>query len=433
MKKIKLYPLKNPITKTILLPGCIGYTIRALNIAAMTKGSVKILNPLKSDDTAHMFNALQTLGIVVEEKPNAFIVHGDIHDVVEKEYNIDIGLSGRTARSILGLLSIVPGTKIVTCKEPFKKRPIADLVDGLRQLGSKIEYLEQDGHLPVKITSSKLTISSTKMKGELSSQYFSSLMMIAPLVGGLTIDVIGEQSSKPFIDMTIAIMKSFGVSVVNKDYKQYIIENTEQYKNPEVYEVEPEATSASYFFAIAAITKSTIKILHLSPNSAQGDIAFADILEKMGCRIIKDTENKWIEVTGTDQLNGIKINMNATPDLVPTLAIVAAFAKGKTIITDIAHVRLKETDRISSPQNELKKMGIRTESTEDTFTILGGKPQPATIDTYHDHRMAMAFATAGATISEITINDPDVVNKSFPEFWNKLEEIGMIVERINIS
>ncbi|MGH7203706.1 MAG: 3-phosphoshikimate 1-carboxyvinyltransferase, partial [Candidatus Levyibacteriota bacterium] len=256
MKTIALQPLEKPIEKHITLPGCIGYTIRALNVAAMTKGSVRIANPLKSDDTYTMVQALQTLGIAVEETQKAFIVHGDIADVVEKDYTIDIGISGRTARSILGLLAIVPGNKIVTCKEPFKKRPIGDLVDGLRQLGARIRYLESEEHLPIKITSSKLSPGTAKMKGEMSSQYFSSLMMIAPVVGDITIAVLGNQSSKPFIDMTISIMKDFGVTVGNQKYQTYTIKK-QKYINPEIYQVEPEATSASYFFGIAALTEST--------------------------------------------------------------------------------------------------------------------------------------------------------------------------------
>ncbi len=425
MKKLTLTPLKRAINTEITLPGCIGYTIRALNIAAMTKGSVTINNPLKSDDTYHMFNALKTLGIAVEEGDNYFIVHGDISDIADNEYLIDIGLSGRTARSILGLLAVVPGTKIVTCKEPFKKRPIADLVDGLRQLGVKIDYLETDGHLPVKISSSSIATKTAKMTGNLSSQYFSSLMMIAPVVGGLTIDVVGEQASIPFIDMTIAIMKEFGVTVENNHYKQYNITTGQHYTSPGTYEIEPEATAASYFFALAALTKSTIRILHLDPHSVQGDIKFADVLAKMGCLVKKNETGKWIEVTGTDRLTGITINMNETPDLVPTLAVVAAFAQGETKITNIAHVRLKETDRIESPQKELSKMGIKTNATDDTFSIFGGDPNGATIDTYHDHRIAMAFAVAGSKIADIKINDPDVVTKSFPNFWKKLEGLGV--------
>ena len=429
MKQIKLSPLKKPVTAEISLPGCIGYTIRALNIGAMTKGDVVIMNPLKSEDTIIMVEALRTLGIAVVERENAFIVRGDIDDVKEQQYTIDIGLSGRTARSILALLCIVPGEKTVICAEPFKKRPIGELVEGLRQIGAIIEYVGEKNYLPVKISSSVLKAGTVKMEGTLSSQFFSAIMMVAPLVGEITIEVIGKQSSKPFIDMTIAIMRDFGVFVINENYRRYSIGKS-HYKNAHVYLIEPEATSASYFFAIAALTESKIKILKLNPNSVQGDIFIVDLLQRMGCRVEKNVEEKWIEVTGTSKLTGITIDLNGTPDLVPTMAVIGAFAKGETTLTNIAHVRLKETDRIESPAMELQKMGIKTEVTENSLTVFGGRPKPATIDTYHDHRMAMAFAVAGSKIPGITINDSAVVNKSFPEFWMKLEKIGIGIKEV---
>ena len=433
MDRVQIQPLKSPVSTDIILPGCIGYTIRALNIAAMTKGSVRIEHPLKSDDTHAMLAALRTLGIAVDEEEDTFVVHGDVSDVKDDEYHIDIGLSGRTARSILALLCVVPGTKTVTCAEPFKKRPIADLVEGLRQLGAIVTYLEKEGHLPIKISSHKLKPGTVKMQGALSSQYFSAIMMIAPLIGDVTIEVLGEQSSKPFIDMTIDIMTKFGVTVTNQKYRSYHIDGSAEYKNPKVYEVEPEATSASYFFAVAAITKSTIKVLHADSDSLQGDISFAGVLETMGCKVRRNTDEKWVEITGTDTLKGVTVDMNGTPDLVPTLVVVAAFAKGKTTITGIAHARLKETDRIKSPAQELGKMGIRAESTHDSLTIYGGQPNSAMIETYHDHRMAMAFAVAGTRLSGMTIKDPDVVNKSFPEFWDVLRALTIIESNLVLT
>ncbi len=430
MNHIILQSLQTPVSKSMTIPGCIGYTIRALNIAAMTKGSVKILNPLKSDDIYSMVNALKTLGISVYEGENYFIVHGDIKQIKNAEYIIDIGLSGRAARTLLALLCVVPGKKVLTCKEDFKKRPVGDLIDGLMQIGAKIEYQEKEGHLPVKIYQSNLKPGKVSMKGETSSQYFSAMMMIAPTIGEIIIDVDGAQSSKPYIDMTINIMKVFGVNVINDNYKRYVITSNQEYKNPKIYSVEPEATSASYFFAIAAITNSKIKITGLSPKSLQGDLRFIYILESMGCSIEKNIDENWIEVSGTNTLTGTTVDMNDTPDLVPTLAVVAAFAEGKTTITNIAHAKIKESDRIESPKLELEKMGIKVESTINSLTIHGGNPHGATINTYGDHRMAMAFAAAGARIPGIVINDPDVVNKSFPGFWNKLEEVGVIVERI---
>jgi 3-phosphoshikimate 1-carboxyvinyltransferase len=431
MKEIQLTPLEEPVTAEISLPGCIGYTIRALNIAAMVKGSVEILNPLKSDDTYKMLGVLKTLGIAVEEGKKYFRVNGDISDIKNDTYTIDIGLSGRTARSVLALLCIVPGEKIVTCSEPFKKRPIGDLVQGLRQMGATISYLEKEGYLPVKISSNKLNPGTISMKGSMSSQYFSAIMMIAPLIGDITIRVADKQSSKPYIDMTIAIMKEFGITVTNDNYRRYHIKGGQQYKNITTYPVEPEATSASYFFAIAAITKSTIRILQLSPQSFQGDILFVNILQQMGCKITENIVEKWIEVTGTNTLNGVTVDLNNTPDLVPTLAVVGAFAKGTTTMTNIAHARVKETDRIQAPSNELTKMGIETNTTQSSLTVHGGDPKSAVIDTYHDHRMAMAFAVAGAKLPGMTIDDPDVVNKSFPQFWDTLEELGIKAEREN--
>lgn len=429
MNHILLHPLQTKVNKSITIPGCIGYTIRALNIAAMTKGSVKILNPLKSDDTYSMVNALKTLGISVDEGEDYFLVHGGVNQIKNAEYNINIGLSGRAARTLLALLCVVPGNKILTCNEEFKKRPVGDLVDGLRQIGAKIDYLEKKNHLPVKISQSIIRPGEISMNGSLSSQYFSAMMMIAPLIGNMTINVEGHQSSKPYIDMTINIMKNFGVNVTNNNYAQYIIGSNQKYTNIKTYSVEPEATSSSYFFAIAAITQSRIRTPGLSPNSLQGDLQFIDILKKMGCSMVKNIDENWIEVSGSKKLTGITVDMNNTPDLVPTLAVIAAFADGTTTITNIAHARIKESDRIESPKIELEKMGVKVESTINSLTIHGGNAHGTTIDTYGDHRMAMAFAVAGARIPGIVINNPNVVSKSFPDFWNKLEEIGVKTER----
>ena len=431
MKHAILSPLQKPITIDIEIPGNIGYTIRALNIAAMTKGPVKIINPLKSDDTYKMVAALHTLGITVEEGANYFEVVGDISNIENKEYTIDIGLSGRTARSILALLCVVPGEKTVICAEPFKKRPVGELVEGLRQLGATIEYTEKEGYLPLKILSSKLTAKNITMNGANSSQFFSAVMMISPLLGEINISVTGKQASKPFIDMTIAIMKHFGVTVHNNNYELYTIKKNQTYSNPKTYVIEPESTSASYFFAIAAITKSTVRIMNLNTDSVQGDLLFVTILQSMGCKITESIKEQWIEVKGTNVLHGVTIDLNGAPDLVPTLAVVAAFAGGITKIINIGHARIKETDRIQSPATELTKMGIKTSFTDDSFTIYGGNPKPAIINTYHDHRMAMSFAVAGSKINGMQINDPAVVNKSFPEFWEKLNEIGLSVKEVS--
>jgi len=429
MNKIKIYPLQKPIDVTIEIPGSLSYTIRALNIAAMVKGAIKISNPVKSDDSYAMVNILKKLGIKIEEGENYFIVHGNISDIKENEYILDVGISGRTARSILALLTIVPGIKTLTCQEGFKKRPVKDLVDGLRQLGAKIEYLEQEGFLPVKIYSEKLHPGMIEINGNMSSQYASAIMMIAPLIGEIIIEIIGEQASKPFIDVTIDAMKTFAVEVINENYKRYTIKKGQQYKNIHLYTIEADAIAASYFWGIAALTKSRIKVLHLSPESEQGDVQFADILDQIGCNVEKNFDEKWISVQGTDTLKGIDIHMNNIPDSVPSLAVVSAFVKGSTNITGLEHLKIKESNRIESPKKELRKMGIEVHSTHNSLNIAAGKLKTAEIDTHGDQRIAMAFAIAGTKLADgIIIKNPEVVNKSFPDFWKKLQEIGVKIE-----
>lgn len=424
MKKVYLSPLSRASHYEISLPGCLSYTIRGMALAAMTEDRVKIENALKSDDTAAMYKALKTLGIECSEGKDYFLIDGNLQDVKNGNYEIDINISGRSARTLLALLCITPGTKILTCKESFKKRPVGDMVEGLGQLGARIEYLEKAGFLPVKITSSTLNPGTLKINGSLSSQFISGILMIAPLVGEIKIQVLGEQSSRPFIDMTIEAMKSFGVNVKNDNYKNYVITSGQFYSIKNYY-VEPDAISASYFWGIAAVTKSKIKISGLGPNSRQGDVRFVDILKDMGCSVTKNEKENWISVEGTDNLHGITVDMNSAPDSVQTLDVVAAFAKGSTQVTGVAHLKIKETDRIEAPKKELLKMGVKVSSTSDSITINGGEAHGAEIDTYGDHRMAMAFAVAGTRIPGIVINDPDVVSKSFPGFWEKIKELGI--------
>ncbi len=430
MKSIKILPLEHSVVREITLPGCLSYTVRAMALAAMTAGRVKIANALKSDDTYAMFNAFKTLGIRVEEGTDFFVIDGDLADVKDATYEININISGRAARTLLAMLCIVPGTKILKCEAGFKNRPVGDLVDGLLQLGAKIEYVEKEGYLPVKITSAKLHGGKIKLRGEISSQFVSAILMIAPLVGEIEIEVTGKQGSKPFIDMTIEVMRSFGVRVINDNYREYTIAGGQSYSK-DIYFVEPDAISASYFWGIAALTQSRIKILHLSSESKQGDVKFVDILKKMGCVVRKSAEG--IEVEGSDTLRGVSVEMRDMPDTAVTLAVTAAFAQGKTVIKGLGNLKVKETDRIEAPRRELEKMGVHVESSDDSLTIFGGNPSTssgqavhgAEIDTYGDHRMAMGFAIAGTSIPGVVINDPDVVSKSFPDFWKALEKIGV--------
>ena len=430
MSHILLNPLKKPVEREITIPGSLSITTRVLALAAMTKGNVNITNSSVCNDVNTMVNILKNLGIKINNSNKSLSVKNDLNHMKKRNFILNSGLSGRTARTILAVLSTIPGKKILTCDEGFKKRPVGDLVGGLRQLGAKIEFLGKEGFLPVRIISDKLNPGVVRLRGSVSSQFISSLLMIAPKIGGITVEVTDEVTSKPFVDLTSEIMRTFGIQVINERYKRFIVPNGQILKCTN-FIVEADATAAGYFWALAAITKSKIRINNLNPISVQGDIRFVDILKNMGCLIRKNNLQKWIEVQGIEKLHGIHINMNSHPDLAETLAIVAAFSKGKTFMTGLNNLKFKETDRIEAPKKELTKMGIKVISNPDSLKIIGGHAHGAVIDTHQDHRMAMSFAIAGAKIPGVKINNPDVVNKSFPDFWQKLESIGVGIKEVN--
>ena len=457
---MKIIPLQQPVAKTIDIPGSKSYTNRALFLAALTEKKVTIINPLVSEDTEAMIRCLRALGVNVHVGNNYIEIFPghpeflpacrqgisgskmlkqempkprqtrlkrvrDDNKANNQSYSLSARLSGTTMRFILALACIIPGVKTVSGEEGLNNRPIGDLVDALIQMGAKIEYLGKKGYPPVKILSSKLNEGTVKIKGSVSSQFISSLLMIAPKVGSVEIEVLGDQISKQYIDMTIDTMKQFGANVINNNYKSYKM--FKQKYNGKEYSVEGDFSSASYFFAIAALTGSTITIQNLNPYSLQADREFLQILEKMGNKILY--KKNAVTVKGSGKIRPINVNMENCPDQVMTLSVLAAFANGTTIIHGVKSLKIKETDRLLAIKNELKKMGIKTDSSNSTLTIYGGNPKSASIETYGDHRMAMAFAVAGARLSGMEIQNPLVVNKTFPDFWMKLAEIAFPAER----
>jgi 3-phosphoshikimate 1-carboxyvinyltransferase len=426
MKTYVLRPLVTPVTKTVAVPGSKSYTNKALVLAALTKGTVTLTNALDSDDTQAMVTCLQTLGIHVQHVGTTLTITSDITAVQPQDYLLDANLSGTTIRFITALACITPGTKTITGAQGLKKRPIGDLVDALRQLGAKISYEEKEGYPPIRITSEKLQPGKITCKGTISSQYISALLMIAPLVGNIELCIQGEQISKPYVAMTLACMTAFGVDVENHGYTSYKISTPQSYKK-ETYAIEGDYSSAGYFFAIAAITKSTITVTNLNSNSVQADKQFLPLLEYMGNTVTYGNDS--ITLKG-NTMKPVSVSLNDYPDQAQTLAVLSAFISGKTVIEHIASLRVKETERIQAVETELGKMGIKTQSSHDSLTIYGGMPHAATIATYGDHRMAMAFAIAGAKIPEIKIENPDVVNKTFPSFWKTLEHIGIGVQTL---
>lgn len=387
--KYQITPLSKPVNKTITTPSSKSLTNRALILAALTKSKVKIINPLNCDDTKAMLECLNTLS----KKSTSF--------------NLNAKLSGTTIRFILALSCLLPREKKIYGEEGLNKRPIKELVESLRQLGAKIEYLKKDGFPPVLVSSSTLKSGTIKIKGDISSQYLSALLMISPIVGDITIKVLGEQISKPYIDMTLDLMKKFGVSVTNKNYQEYFIKKQDYFTKE--YSVEGDFSSAGYFFAIAALTGSTITMKNLNPKSKQADLEFVKILKRMGNKIKSTT-----------------VDMTNCPDQILTLAVLSSFAKGQTKISGINSLRIKETDRVTAVCKELSKMGIETKSDQNTLTIEGGNPHGAEIETYEDHRMAMSFAVAGCKLSGMVIKNPEVVSKSYPNFWKDLQKITKV-------
>lgn len=426
MKSIKITPPEGLIEAKVGIPGSKSYTNRALLLAALTSNTVKIKNPLVSDDTHAMIACLRELGVSCAFKGEYLEVGGNVQTISDRTYNLNANLSGTAIRFILALSAIIPGEKIIRGRGRLNERPIGHLIEGLRQLGASIEYVEKEGYPPVRVLSSKLKPGVVRMKGDVSSQFLSALLMVAPLIGEVVIEVDGEQVSRPYIEMTIDAMRAFGVVASHEKFERYIIRAPQKY-HANAYKIEGDVSSASYFFAIAALTKSTLTLRNMNPHSIQADMQFLKILESMGNEVTYGDDEITIKGKG---VKAISVDMQDCPDQAQTLAVLAAFAPGKTTIKGIQSLRIKETERVSAVERELEKMGIRTESTPDTMVVYGGNPRPAKIDTYGDHRMAMAFAVAGTALPGIEINDPDVVSKTYPHFWDALKSIGIGLEYI---
>ena len=428
MKRLQLAPLSQPARAEVKVPGSKSYTNRALLLAAMTPRTVRVVNPLMSDDTLAMASCLKSLGIAIKESAHALEVTGDISAVKDRDYTLDANLSGTTMRFMAALCSVLPGRQTLRGGPGLHQRPIGDLVDGLTQLGAVIEYLGKPGYPPLLIKPPQPAAKPVvELSGERSSQYLSALLMVAPLIGDVTISIKGELISRPFVDMTLTTMRQFGLTVTDYAYSLYRVDG-KQIPDCDEYTVEGDVSGASYFLAIAALTKSALTLTNLNPRSLQADMGFLRILKAMGNTVAYGEQT--ITMTGRG-VKPVETNMNSCPDQAQTLAVLAAFADGATTISGIQSLRIKETERIKALQQELAKMEIKTEATPDSLTIHGGQPKAARIATYGDHRMAMAFAVAGAKLAGMEIEEPDVVAKTFPDFWKQLAAVGVKITEVN--
>ncbi|RRS32726.1 MAG: 3-phosphoshikimate 1-carboxyvinyltransferase [Epsilonproteobacteria bacterium (ex Lamellibrachia satsuma)] len=425
MNSITLKPIAK-INGEINLPGSKSLSNRALLLAALAKGTTKITNLLESDDTRHMLNALKQLGVkyTLSEDKKVCTVEGKGGPIGSDTFEeLFLGNAGTAMRPLCAALCLGKGSYFLTGEPRMKERPIGHLVDALRQAGANIIYKEIEGYPPLQIEANGLRGGEVNIDGSISSQFLTALLLAAPLAeGNMTINIIGELVSKPYIDITLNIMKTFGVKVMNERYERFTIEGGQTYQAVNSYMVEGDASSASYFLAAAAIKGGTVKVTGIGKKSVQGDVAFADVLEKMGAKV--EWGDDFVSVT-KDELHGIDMDFNHIPDAAMTIATTALFAKGKTILRNIYNWRVKETDRLSAMATELRKVGAEVVEGEDYLEITPPKQlKHAAIDTYDDHRMAMCFSLLALDPASVTINEPECTAKTFPTYFEVLESIS---------
>ena len=421
---IEVKPASGALNSTIQPPGSKSLTNRALPIAAMASGRSVLSGVLDSDDTKVMIQSLQTIGVKISHDKSLHLVTVDgVAGIVEEQNQaaeLFIGNSGTTIRFLTALLGFVGGEYTLDGIARMRERPIGPLVEALNALGATVVAESPNGCPPVKISSARLSGGRVKIRGDVSSQYLSGLMMAAPLAtNDVIIEIEGPLISKPYVEMTQKVMKNFGVDChINDAFNRFEIAGDQSYTAAE-YQIEPDASAASYFWAAAAICGGTATVKNLNQDSLQGDVQFVECLEQMGCKV-KWGENE-ISVTGPAKV-GIDVDMSNVSDTVQTLAAVALFVEGTTIVRNVAHNRVKETDRIGNLAIELRKFGVKVDEHEDGLSIHPGPLNGADIETYDDHRMAMSLALVGLKQPGVKIHDPGCVSKTYPDYFADLEK-----------
>ena len=427
----EIKPIPHPLNAVVRVPGSKSLTNRALLIASLATGKIRLTNALFSDDSHYFAGALQTLGfdVQLDEVALEMTVTGLSGKIPSQKAELFIGNAGTAARFLSAFLTLGNGEYILDGDARMRERPIGDLIDALRQLGGKLGATSN--YPPVRINASGLPGGKAKIAGNISSQFLSALLMVAPYAKSpVEIEVITELNSKPYVDMTLAVMYDFGVEVQRNGYQSFSIPLT-TYRPASLwdhlpittYPIESDASAASYFFAAPAICGGTVTIENISHNSKQGDIAFLNVLKQMGCTV--EEIDHCLQITGTSRIEGVDIDMGDIPDTAQTLATIAPFASSPTRIRGIASARLKETDRIHATCTELAHLGVKVEEYEDGMTIYPCTTfKHSNVRTYNDHRMAMSFSLIGLRVPGVTIENPACVSKTFPRFFDVLDSLG---------
>jgi 3-phosphoshikimate 1-carboxyvinyltransferase len=417
---MKILVQKSEAKGSLKAPSSKSYTIRALICAALAKGRSEVKTPLLSDDSEACLRVLRKIGVSVETENGHFIIKGGVFQSPQED--LFCGDSAATLRFMSAVCSVVPGTSRLTAGASLSKRPIIVLVDALKQWGVSISCI--DGSAPVIVSGGILAGGLTELPGDISSQYVSALLLIAPLAQKKSlIKLTTPLESVPYVMMTIECLKKFGIEVNHSDSYKWFEIQPQKYK-PASYKVEPDWSSASYLLGLGSIA-GDVTVTNLNLDSLQGDKSVVYFLKDMGAEI--EVTGKGIRSTKT-QLGGLQVDLNDCIDLLPTMAVLAALAKGKSELSGIERARLKESNRISAVREGLERAGIKVTEEEDKLVIEGGKPVPAVIDAHGDHRIAMAFSLMGAACGGITIAGAENVTKTYPEYWNTLRSLGVKID-----
>lgn len=416
------------IDKTVEVPGSKSLTQRALIAASLAWGTSTLIGPLASEDTAYTIGALHAMGVAIDESnPDGWIVHGAAGRILPPEEDIYLGNNGTATRFLASVAALGQGVFHIVGSDRMAGRPIAPLMEALQGWGVDIYSDADTGCPPLTIRAHGLTGGKTVLPEGKSSQYLSSLLLVAPYAGEMAeLEVRGEVYSKPYVEMTLSVMNAFGVQVEAVPTLNYFRIPMGCYRGRE-YRIEGDASGASYFWAAAAITGGRVTVANVPVPSLQGDAQLLPLLARMGCDVIRSKEGG-LTLRGPKQLQAIEVDMGDMPDVAPTLAIVAAFAEGTTVIKNIAHLRIKECDRLSAMVTELGRMGAEVEERPGSMIIHGraggSNLYGAEIETYDDHRIAMCFAVAGLKVPGVKITGEACVAKSFPDFWDRFALLG---------
>ncbi|CAN5280932.1 3-phosphoshikimate 1-carboxyvinyltransferase [soil metagenome] len=422
--EIEITPLTKPPNAMVSVPGSKSITNRALVLAALAGADCILTGALQSEDTEVMIESLRKLGFILDcdWTANTIRIHENIvgRKILATHADLFVANSGTSMRFLAAMVATGEGTYRLDGIARMRERPIQDLIDSLNHLGVKARSESNNGCPPIVIASHGLNGGRVAMKAATSSQFLSALMMAAPYAKGtVEIELVGPVVSEPYIDMTVAMMRQWGHPVEVSGRVFSIPPST--LASTHDYAIEPDASAASYFFAVAAIAGGNVTVNGMTRDMLQGDVKFVDALQTMGCTATYSTSSIMLAVEPTARLHGITIDMNAISDTVMTLAAVACFADGPTTIRNVAHIRHKETDRIAALATELRKLGVGVVEFDDGLTITPRPMKGCAVDTYNDHRMAMSLALIGLKVPGVVIRNPGCVAKTYPGFWQDFE------------